>query len=376
MSGVWTAMAQSGEPDAGLQRPVSAQEIDQLRRRIFDESRSSFEALFQYHSESGDLNNRLDFLRAGGRLNLRLSNGTIVYVNGTHTPYWTQNDAFDGWGTNGTVGVKAQLTEGTSGQLEVGATRFSTDRSVINGLAAATFSSERSRVTITGSRSSVEESLLSTTGIRPLSGPFAGELVGQVMDNRIVADMAFQLLPRVDIFGSGGGGYRNGVNVESNSFFVAGGGAGYNVLARSEDEPLSLVRAVYDLNYFGFGNGRFGFGGASLQDRAGRPLPADRLGSDGISTATVGGYFSPDNFLSHVIRGEVRGRLDPSLDYQVSAFVGSQYYTGSPRRQATGFAGTVTYWLTDSHSIPITFIRDNFGPFTQNSLVARLVARF
>ena len=376
------AWAQSTEPNPGLDRPVTTQELDQLKRKIADDTRSNIEGIFEYHTETGDLNNRLDFYRAGARLNLKLTPATLLQIRGTHTPYSTENGFLTERGTNLTLGIRSQITEGTSLDLEAGGTSFTTDGRTINALAAFGVSPGNLKLRFTGSRSNVEESLLSTAGLRPVTGPFAGTLVGLVMDNRFVADGSYQLLQNADVFASGGIGAREGSNVELNWFQTVGGGGGYNFIARADDEPLRLVRASYTANYVRFDKDLSGFGGASLVDRQNRVVPLSRLGTDLISPdaapgrAGVGGYFSPRNNFNHVIRGDIGGRFNPNVEYQVAGFIGSQYYTGSPRRSVNGFSGTVTFWLTDRYSFPVTFVRDNFGPYTQQSLFAQLIARF
>jgi hypothetical protein len=381
LAGPLCAWSQTSET-SGIHRPVTTQELDQLKRRILAETGSSFEGLFEYHNESGDANNRLDFFRVGGGVNLRLSSETLLQIRGTHTPYSAANSFLTEWGTNVTIALKSQLTEGSSLHIEAGGTAFSTDRHTINALGVVGFSSGNRTITFTGRRSNVEESLLSVTGVRPVTGPFDGEIVGQVMDNRFVVDGIVQLLPKLDVFADGGIGVREGSNVEWNFFQVLGGGAGYNFLALADDEPLRLVRASYAANYLHFDKNLGGFGGASLVDRRGRRIDPGRIGSDAISPAItsgqagVGGYFSPPNYFSHVIRGDVGGRPTPLFEYEVSAFVGSQYYTGASRRPANGFSATVTLRLSDRYSLPVSFLKDNFGPYSQQSLFARLIARF
>jgi len=299
-----------------------------------------------------------------------------------HTPYSLSDAVVKESGTNVTLGLRAPLLESVTTQVEVGATRFSNGGKTINALGSIGLSSASSALTLTASRGNVEESLLSATGVRPVFGPFAGQTVGRVMDNRIVVDGSQRVLPRLDVFGSGGFGNRRGLNVDSNFFLLGGGGAGFNFISAPPEETVSLLRGSYEANYIGFSDDRFGFGGASLVDFRGRTVPPDRLGTDGIlptpagARAGVGGYFSPPNFFSHVIRGQMRGRPIAEVEYDVSGFVGSQYYTGSPRRQAIGFAATGALRLSDRYSVPVTVARDNFGPFTQNSLLTRLVVRF
>jgi hypothetical protein len=196
------------------------------------------------------------------------------------------------------------------------------------------------------------------------------------MENRFVVGGSSQVPLGIDIFGEGGVGTREGSNVPSNFFKTIGGGAGYNIISRSDDAPLRLLRASYELNYFGFNDDRFGFGGASLLTRSGVPIPAARVGSDGISPAGLGGYFSPKNFVSNIGRLEARGGSDDRLGYSVSGFLGAQNYTGATSRLARGLSATVTVGLTDSLSLPATYIIDNFGPFTQQTFYVRLAVRF
>ena len=213
-----------------------------------------------------------------------------------------------------------------------------------------------------------------------MAGPFAGQLVGRVMDNRFGAGGRLRLPARLELFVEGGAGTREGSNVDSNFFKRAGGGIGFNIVAGMEEEPVSLLRASYALDYFGFDENRLGFGGASLLTQTGNRI--SRLGADGISPAPtdaqpgVGGYFSPQRFISNVVRVEMQGRPGPALEYRLSAFIGSQSFTGSDSRQAAGFSGSLILRLTARFAVPVTYWVDNFGPFSQQTLSARLVVRF
>lgn len=350
---------------SAIERPVRQQEIDRLKRQIDSETRSSVEAVTDYHTETGDLNSRLDFIRYGGRLNLKLDSSSVLQVTGTRTQYLPLSSAFREAGTNLTAGIQTKLSEETDVHLEAGGTRFSTGAMSINGLASLTYNlSDQTHLYATASRSNVEESLLSMTGIRPVAGPFAGQLVGRVMENRFVAGGSARLLERFDIFGEGGAGYRAGSNVPSNFFKTAGGGVGYSIIARPDDERLSLVRAAYEFSYFGFDADRSGFGGASL------------VNNRASNIASVGGYFSPQQFVSNVVRVEAKGGSDDRVSYRLAGFVGSQNYTGASGRLANGLSATASIALTERVSLPITYFIDNFGPFTQQSVYARLAVKF
>src|SRR5262245_10217912 len=343
-----SATAQSQTP--GSQKPVTQQEIDQLKQQILNEDRSTVEAITEYHHESGDLNNRLDQFRYGGRLNLRLNSSGGAYLTATRTKYMPLVSTYDQWGTNFTAGVVAKISETADFRIEGGATRFSTDTTTINGSATLRFSpTDLTKFYANASRSNVDESLLSETGLRAVTGPFAGQLVGRVMDNRAIFGGSGQLPAKFDVFGEGGIGTRNGVNVPSNFFGTAGGGVGYTILATGGEDPLSHLRAAYEINYSGFQDDRFGFGGASLVSRTNTNIPLSRIGSDGISPIPsagrpgVGGYFSPRNFVSGVFRGEAQGGSESTVSYRITGFFGSQAFTGTSRQITNGFSGTVTF---------------------------------
>lgn len=367
----------------GSQRPVTQQEIDQLKQQIANEDRSTVEAITEFHHESGDLNNRLDQLRYGGRLNLRLNAAGSVYLTATRTQYMPLVSTYGKWGTNFTGGTTAKISDVAEFRIEGGATRFSTGTTTFNGSATLRFRpTDLTNFYATASRSNVTDSLLSVTGLRAVTGPFAGQLVGRVMDNRVVFGGSSRLPRNFDVFGEGGIGNREGLNVPSNRFGTVGGGVGYTILSTGGEDPLSHLRAAYEINYVGFQDDRFGFGGASLVSRTNTSVPPSRIGSDGISPVPsaghpgVGGYFSPRNFVSGVFRGEAQGGSESAISYRITGFIGSQSFTGATRHLANGFSGTVSLALTDRFSVPVTFLADNYGPFTQQSLYARLVVRF
>jgi len=232
------------------------------------------------------------------------------------------------------------------------------------------------------SRTIVEQSVLSAVGLHPVLGPFAGERVGAVTDNRLSAGATWQLPLRFDVVAEGALGVYTGKNVGTNFFKRFGGGPAWNAIARAPDEAVSLFRLGVWFEYFGFDEDRLGYGGASLLDAHGQPVPLSALGSDGIPPDPdpphpgVGGYFSPSRFTSTVARVELRGRGSAGFDYSVTAFLGTQSYTGSDRRTAGGVGATLTLRASERFSVPLAYSLDNYGPFTQQTLQARLVFHF
>ena len=142
------------QENSGVQRPVTQQEVDRLKRQIDQDIRSSVEVITDYHTTTGDLNNRLDFMRYGGRLNLKLGSSSAFHLTGTRTDYLPILDAFKENGLNLTAGIQTKPSESTELQLEAGATRFSTDARSINALASFRYSpSEQTHLYASASRS-------------------------------------------------------------------------------------------------------------------------------------------------------------------------------------------------------------------------------
>jgi len=207
------------------------------------------------------------------------------------------------------------------------------------------------------------------------------ELISCGISRSIRGDVRVRLLTRFELFGNGAAGARTGQNIESNFFKQAGGGVGYNIYSSPDNAPVTLLQASYVLDYFGFDKDLLGFGGVSLLASRGRPVSLGQLGGDRVSPVAaagrpgVGGYFSPARFVSNVGRLELQGRPDKYFEYRLAGFIGAQSFTGSDMRQAAGGSATISLRLSDRFSFPLTYLRDNVGPFTQQSLLFGLVAR-
>ena len=377
------AQQQPGAPAGDEPEPVAPEEIAKLRREIEHETRSSVELLFDGYGEDGDVNNELSFLRYGARLNVRRGSGTTFHLSVRNTPYSMQDDVIQESGLSFALGARAKRSERVEYQWELGATRFSNDAWSVTGLLAVTVqANDTVRYTIGASRSNIEESMLSAAGLLPVEGPFAGDRVGTVTDNRATFGLSWQLAAQVDLVGEGALGARTGSHVGTNAFARAGGGPGWNAVARSPESPVSLVRLGAWLEYFTFADDRLGYGGASLIDSQGQPVLPEALGSDGISPEPspenpgVGGYFSPSHFFGALVRLEMRGRPSDSVEYSLTGSLGTQSFAGSDQSSAAGVAASLTVNRGGRVSLPLAFRWDNYGPFTQYLFQARLVFLF
>ena len=373
-------------PERPKQQPpgtVAPDEIERLRREIESETRSNLELLFDGHTETGGLNDSLRYLRFGARLNLKRGSGSRLRLTATHTPYRSEDSVVEESATSLSIGTLGKHSEAIGYEWEIGAVHFSTERWDGTGLLRLMVrASDSARYSVGLSRTLVEESMLSAVGLDPVLGPFAGERVGAVTDNRLSASGNWQLPLRLDLVGEGALGVYAGRNTGTNFFKRLGGGPFWNAVAKAPEESLSLLRFGAWFEYFGFDEDRLGYGGASLVDTRGERVPLDELGSDGISPEPdpphpgVGGYFSPERFTSLVGRVELRGRASPELEYNVAAFLGRQSYTGVEPRGAGGIAASLKLRLGDRVSLPLSYVWDDYGPFKQQTLRARVVWLF
>src|SRR5262249_14297334 len=101
------------QSNSGIQKPVTQQEIDRLKQQIDQDTRDSFEVIADSHTETGDLNNRLDFNRFGGRVNMKWSPTTAFQLTGTRTNYRPISNLLDEHGLNLTLGMHNKFSDVT-----------------------------------------------------------------------------------------------------------------------------------------------------------------------------------------------------------------------------------------------------------------------
>src|SRR5262249_6430674 len=264
-------------------KPVTPEEIQRLRREIERQTRSSLEALFDGHTENGDLNNELRYLRVGARLDLKRGSTRSFQITARYTSYTTQDDVVQESGASLVLGARNRPSDRLEYEWELGALHFSNETWNGTGRArVAVHASDSFRYSVGASRSLVEESMLSAVGLFPVVGPFAGSKVGAVTDNRLSGGLTWQFRSRFDLVAEAAAGVYSGSNVGSNFFKRAGGGPGWNAIARAPEEPVSFLRLGAWFEYFGFDEDRLGYGGASLLDARGQPVPLSEARSDRI----------------------------------------------------------------------------------------------
>ncbi len=358
--------------------PVTPEEIEELRREIERGTKSTLELHLDWNSDSGDLNNQLHLQRYLVRYNLKRRSSTIE-TRAWRVLYGTADSVVEESGTGGAIGVRTKHSDRFESFFEIGTLWLSSDAWLVTALATLTVRpSERAHYSVGFVRANVDESLLSAAGLRPVTGPFADDLVGTVLDNRVTVNGWHGLPARFDVYGEAAVGARTGENVGTNALARMAGGVGWNAV-ESKRGQLRSLRLSFFGDTFGFSEDRLGYGGASLLDKNGNPIPVDALGSDGISpnpsegNPGVGGYFSPSRYALVLGRIDARIRTRRSIEYELSGFLGRQSFTGASGRPARGVSFTLRLDPNGRLSLPLTFSWDNFGPFSQQTFRARLV---
>jgi hypothetical protein len=359
-----TANAASTSADtqsqSGIDRPVSPQEVREAEDELTAASQPDLQIVGGFETHSGDALTALSTLRAGAQLDLRRSGDNLFYARVTDFQF-SGNGGQSASAFNVTGGLKRTISDAASANFELGASRFSTGGSTVNGLATATLANSMGTTfTLAASRSNVVETMLSAAGVPAGSnsllpgvgfGNPAGTLVGEVMDNRGTFGFDQHLIGRLDAGGDIGGGLRTGTALASDVFKLADAFAGYNVIADDPSSRLSLVRVSYQLNYEGFAR-------------------------DMLNGPVFGGYFSPSRYLSNVGQFDIRGNANPRLRISFSAFAGTQNYTGSAGSALLGADATLNFKINDRFSLPLEVAHSTFGPFHDSLGVVKLVTRF
>ena len=215
----------------------------------------------------------------------------------------------------------------------------------------------------------------------PVEGPFAGDRVGAVTDNRATVGLSWQLPAQFDVVGEALWARARAATSGRTLSDARGAGPHGTPWPAAPESPVSLLRLGVWLEYFAFADDRLGYGGASLIDSRGQPVPPDALGSDGISpdprptNPGVGGYFSPhrsSDALGEWTCGVAQRVVSTTASRRSSARSPTRAPTGGSRRRRgepdpqSGRSGL------RSAGLPW----DDYGPFTQYLFQARLVLLF
>ncbi len=222
-------------------------------------------------------------------------------------------------------------------------------------------------------RFNIEETLLSTAGIKPATGPFAGMLVGQAVNNKFKL-FGYTLRFPYDWFsyGSYSLGNISGINIADNSYSEGVIGLGKVLYTRPEGRLLDLIMPEYTFYYTGYDKNLLGFGGASLN--------SNPVGSSGISPFTsplVGGYFSPEYLISNQIALHLRGTIKKlNTKYYLIGFTGLQNVANNSMDITWGARIKLTYNEEGPFGLAISYGIQDYDVIMKHYIMAQVLTRW
>lgn len=363
-----------------------------LRAEIKMQIRPAVEPFFDLYHMSGNANAGKYFKMGGNgyyyvKPNIRLTGNasTVEYRNVT-----------DIVGTRGTIvmgGVEGKLTDHLGFQGAAGYEFFDNyyADSIILGKALLKWYPNDVVSWSGGYIRSLDEidSYMSAAGVVPTTGPFAGQLVGRIIDNKFVSDFAFKLPYKFYAYGGFRLGYKYGNNSPTNTYSEIPAGFGKVFYSGKETNAINQILLGYDCYYTAYGVDRSGFGGANLL--------YSPVGSDGQNpeptpgTAGVGGYFSPTFFLANKFPITIKGSFkETKLKYAISAFWGLQTIQGQigllglsnltpgtiVSYQYFGYSAGLRYNEKGRVSLALDYIFNNYMTVAQHLFKVSMVYRF
>jgi tetratricopeptide (TPR) repeat protein len=169
-------------------------------------------------------------------------------------------------------------------------------------------------------RTPYDLSLLSFSGFSPSVGPLAGQLVGQVRENAVFAQLNMGPWKGWDLNGGYEFAWIDGNNVQNNTKNQAFASLGYTQKYLNQHTARIGVESLF----FGFAkNATNGY--YDVQGGSGLPVVSLSPATAAPNGVILGGYFSPDQFYLNSVRLDLKGYwLGRLLEYQVGGGVGIQ----------------------------------------------------
>lgn len=221
-------------------------------------------------------------------------------------------------------------------------------------------------------RFNIEETLLSSAGIYPISGPFSGQLIGQAINDKFKLIGYTLRFPRAYFsYGSYSLGRVTGRSMTDNSYSEAVLGLGKVLHTRPEGALVDLVMPEYTFYYTGYDKDLFGFGG---KNKFSNLIQNTLIGSD---TVEPGGYFSPDYLVSNQIAMHLRGTINNlNLWYYLIGSVGVQTVAENGTDFTWGAKARLIYNKNGPYGLAVTYAIEDYNVIMKHYLMAQLLTRW
>jgi len=222
------------------------------------------------------------------------------------------------------AGLEGRPSEKFDFDSKIGYLKFGNTGGMMTGkIAGDYFVNDKLKLKAGFERYNLERSLLSSVGVIPTAGPFAGNVVGQVADNKFNVGYVYRFPKFIFNYGEFNIGNIKGENTPSNQYQEAVLGVGKVWFSRPKGHLLDLVMTEITGYYAGYDDNRLGYGGASLNYF---PVGSDGISPDPIGrNPGVGGYFSPSHVFSETAGLQLRGKLRKiNTNYHLWSYAGVQ----------------------------------------------------
>lgn len=303
----------------------TSDEAKALKAQIERNNAFKIEPVYSLGNRNGDVNQHLSSQIYGFAASKVILPDIKVFGKFEMTPYKSKMNKAKGMITSYTLGSSGKIGLKTDYLGEIALDNFSNNGQAALGQSVLDYKINDNFKLKTGFvRSLVDESMLSTTGLRPETGIFKDQLVGRIIDNKLIFDTSAKLPYDGYLYTGYHLGYKKGHNSSYNPYQEIMGGVGKLLYATDENKLINQVITGYNIYYTGYRHNRLNYGGASLLN--------DPLGSDRGNTENTGGYFSPESIIVNNISLKLKGAYKPlNLKYLNESYVGVQNlrYTGN-----------------------------------------------
>ncbi len=321
-----------GKPDMSVFQSGKAdgfQQLEQARQQQAQLQRPAVQSVYTGHTEAGTVDEKLKFNRVSNQVTLYLSADTALNLTYEPTFYESGGDIESETRNLFGAGFTRQWTDRLRTSVWAGVADYSNGggNPLFTNISLALRPNDAWQPTLRFDRYGVEESVLSASGLRPVVGVFANQLVGRVIRNEWTLQNVFRLPHQWVAQLNTAIGFDNGEQIEDNSFYKVEYQLGRSFLQRLTPTGSSRWYGNLEGKYWHFEDDRLNNGGAFLVVKPfGLPLGID--GVSPIPSATnpgTGGYFSPDHYWFNALRLGNRGQVwNQRLTYDLSAFLGYQ----------------------------------------------------
>lgn len=330
---------------------------------------------YNSYQQSGDENNKLQYNKYNIELSKYTAHNLKPKADFSIVPYRTSNKAAKRNAYKYSIGMEGRPVPKYAFDSEVGIIHFNDAGNMLTGkFLNEYYFNDKFKVNLGFQRENLERSMLSSAGVIPETGPFAGDLVGQIADNRVKAGYVYKMPKYFFNYGSYDLGFAKGDHVPTNIYHEGVLGLGKVIYTRPKGHLLDLAMTEVTGYYGHYKDNRLGFGGASLT--------ADPIGSDGMSPYAsgrnpgLGGYFSPKYVFSEKVALHLRGSLNIlRLSYNLYNYAGMQNIAYNNSDFIWGSRAVLAYNEEGAYGLRLLYGYEDYNQAKRHNFAVNLIIR-